>query len=325
MATPTHALAGPALVLAFCLSQALRDVYFGNAFQDVDFFAVILVAFLLSTMLFAAIALLRTRGQLRMLRGKTGTLLALNLTTALAWSSYFFALTHLEPAIVNTVHSGMAPLTVMALAAFGVRLAQNPSIGIGEYVSTAGIALALIGLCWIVLSDSSGLAGTPEAINLAALAAVFVSGTSITISLLICKRLHDDGIGADTVTAVRYLGLIAVAALVLAHKGEIRGIDTPGQLATLAAVATALIVIPLFALQVGIARTAPLTAHIFRALSPVFVFLAQQLDGRLSHSTPTLICILAYAAAAVAGTLAHSWPRSARFRLTPGWLARMRT
>ena len=56
----------------------------------------------------------------------------MNLTTALAWSCYFFGLSHLEPSIVNTLHSGMGPLTVVALAAFGVRLAKTDQIGWGR-------------------------------------------------------------------------------------------------------------------------------------------------------------------------------------------------
>jgi len=52
MATRWHSYLGPALVLVFCLSQAFRDVYFGHVFQGVDFFAVILLAFLASTILF---------------------------------------------------------------------------------------------------------------------------------------------------------------------------------------------------------------------------------------------------------------------------------
>jgi hypothetical protein len=73
-----------------------------------------------------------------------------------------------------------------------------------------------------------------------------------------------------------------------------------------------LIVVPLFVLQLGIARTAPLTAHVLRALGPVFVFGAQQLDGRLSYSWPTLICILAYSGAAVAAAVAHTRPSRPR-------------
>ena len=52
MAKRHHAFLGPALVLVFCVSQAFRDVYFGHVFQGVDFFAVILLAFLASTILF---------------------------------------------------------------------------------------------------------------------------------------------------------------------------------------------------------------------------------------------------------------------------------
>ena len=161
-----------------------------------------------------------------------------------------------------------------------------------------------------------------ESTTILGLAAVATSGASITISLLICKRLHDSGIGADTVTAVRYLALIAIAALVVLNKGELRGIDSASGLTVLAVLATALIVIPLFVLQIGIARTAPLTAHVLRALGPIFVFAAQQLDGRLTYSAPTLICILLYSIVAIMGALAHGVPRWPRWRF---WAARSRT
>src|SRR6266511_3478168 len=117
------ALNGPLLVLAVCVSQALRDVYFANVLQGADFFAVILLAFLLSTLLFGALTTIRRPGDFATLRNHASTVLAINVTTALAWSCYFFALTHLEPAIVHTVHSGMGALTVVVLAACGVRLA----------------------------------------------------------------------------------------------------------------------------------------------------------------------------------------------------------
>jgi hypothetical protein len=298
---------GPFLVLVFCLSQALRDVYFGHVFQHVDFFAVILVAFTLSTLVFGAITAIRTPAQINILRGQIPTVLAMNATTALAWSCYFFALAHLEPSIVNTVHSGMGPLIVMALAACGVSLAKPGMIGRGELWSYGGIALATVALWWVVLSGRSGLPAGEETTSLLALALLTVSGCSITVSLLYSKRLHDHGVSAGAVTAVRYLLLIVLAGCVEACKGRMAGIGSLVDLATLSAASTALIVLPLFALQVGVALTAPLTAHIIRALGPVCVFALQQIDGRLVYSTPTLICIIAYCAAAIAGNLAHGW------------------
>jgi drug/metabolite transporter (DMT)-like permease len=300
-------LIGPLLVMVFCLSQAARDVYFGHLFQRVDFFAVILLAFSLSTVFFGLVALLHTPGEVRALRGHLGTVLAMNASTALAWSCYFYALTYLEPSIVNTVHSAMGPLTVLALAAAGSRLAAPGHLGIAERLAYAGIAASVAALWWVVLSGVSGLTAVSFTPRLSALALLVVSGTSITISLLYAKRLHDHGIGAGTVTAVRYPLLILLAAGVVASNGSLAGIATLGELAMLSMLATVLIALPLFALQVGIARTAPLTAHVIRSLGPVCVFALQQVDGRIAYSTATFVCILAYSACAIAGNLAHGW------------------
>jgi hypothetical protein len=148
----------------------------------------------------------------------------MNVTTALAWISYFFALKHLEPSIVNTVHSGMAPLTVVALAAVGIRPQEEEAVSRREYACHAGLGLSLAGLWWMVFSDHSGLQGQNAESSLLSLAPLLVSGSSITISLLYSKRLHDHGFSAEGVTAVRYLLIIAVATNIEIFKGWPEGI-----------------------------------------------------------------------------------------------------
>jgi multisubunit Na+/H+ antiporter MnhG subunit len=312
-------LIGPAMVMVFCLSQAFRDVALGALFQGVDFFAVILLAFGISTLLFGAIALWRTPDEFRRLHGQLTTVLAMNVTTSIAWCCYFFALSHLEPAIVNTIHSGMAPLTVLAVAPFAPKLAKRGPIGRLEYACYLGIALSLAGLWRVVLAGQSGLAATGPATSLAALALLLVSGSSITLSLLYSKRLHDHGIGAATVTALRY-GLILIVASVALLSGGATGISGAGQLVTIALGATLLVALPTFALQIGIARTAPLTAQIIRALGPVLIFALEQFDHRLVASLPTLVCIVAYSAFVIVGNFAHGWrddPALSRARTIP--------
>jgi drug/metabolite transporter (DMT)-like permease len=301
------ALFGPLMVLVFCLSQAFRDVYFAGLFQGVDFFAVIVIVFGISIAIFSTLTLARARGELLKLRGNLGSVMAMNLTTAIAWTCYFFALTHVEPSIVNTVHSGMAPLTVVALGALGVPLAQQGRVERGEAACYAGIAASLVALWWVVLSGQSGLGHRDIGMSLMGLALVLCSGTSITVSLLYSKRLHDRGIGAEAVTAVRYPLTFALAAAILVLTARPSGIAGPGQFAVIAAAGTVLIVLPTFALQVGIAHTAPLTAQIIRALGPVLVFALEPFDHRLAYSVPTLACILAYSAFAIAGNVLHGW------------------
>ena len=122
-----------------------------------------------------------------------------------------------------------------------------------------------------------GLALTNLAASMAGLALLSVSGISITISLLYCKRLQDCGIGADAVTAARYLLLILFAGTVVLWHGNFGGVDTPRQFTLLSAATTVFIVLPLYAYQLGIGRTTPLTAQVIRALGPVFVFAMESL------------------------------------------------
>ena len=67
-----------------------------------------------------------------------------------------------------------------------------------------------------------------------------------------------------------------------------------GALPLLAIAAFGLIVIPSYSLQLGVARTSPLAVNVMRSLGPIFVFAAQQFDGRLRFSGATLSCILVF-------------------------------
>jgi len=304
-------LAGPLFILLFCVSQALRDVYFGFIFQRIDFFTILLLAFGLSTLGFGAYTLLREPEQLAVLRRDLKAVVAMNLTTALAWSCFFFALSHIEPAIVNTIHSGMAPLTVLALAGFGIRLGGAGTSNRFERASYAVMTAALAGLWIVVLSGHSGAPAQDRWVQFAALCALLVSGTSITLSLLYSKRLHDIGATSASITSVRYWLTIALAAA-MTWRGGMHGIAGPMDFATIAIAAVALIVVPLFSLQAGIGRTPQLTGQVIRALGPVLVFAAQPFDARLSWSGPTLGCIFVYSLAIIAANVFHGWRGQAR-------------
>lgn len=196
-------LLGSLLVLVFTLSQSVRDVYFGSVFQRFDFFLIILVAFSWSTGIFATTTLIGAPSDIAKLRAQFGPIVVANVTTAVAWTSFFFALTYIDPAICNTVHSAMGPLTVVLLGARGVTLAKPGAIGRVEYAGYGGVAASVAALWWVVIGGYSGLASTNLAASMAGLALLSVSGISITISLLYCKRLQDRGVGADAVTAAR--------------------------------------------------------------------------------------------------------------------------
>ena len=300
-------LLGPGLVLVFVVTQAFRDVYFANAFQGIDFFFVIVLAFSLSTVGFAAVTALREPAAFARMRQELPALAWINVTTAIAWISYFFSLKHLQPSVVNTLHSGAGPLTVILLAAFGIHVARASAVNQAERLCYAGLAASLAFLCWAVLAGQSGLRTESLLAIAAGLVLPIVSGVSITVSLLWCKRLNERGIGADAISASRYWLIIVVAVLVELIGERPTGVGNPRDLAILAIVTTVLIVLPLYSLQLGIARTAPLTAHVIRSLGPVLIFGLELADGRIAYSGPILAGIVLYSFFALASNLARGW------------------
>ena len=299
-------LFGPLMVVLFCLSQAFRDVYLGNAFQRVDFLAVILLAFVPSTIFFAALSWWRTPQDWKRIGTQARTILAMNITTGLAWTSYFFGLTHLEPAAVNTLHSGIGPLTVIALGLAGFSIAGKVSMGRLEWACHSGVALTLAAIWIVVIAGWSGLGPVGGHVWLA-LALLVLSGASITISHLYSRRMAEAGFGADTITAVRYGFIMLGAAIALLWQGKSTGVEGTADGAFLGLAAALLIALPLYILQVGVARTPQLTAHVIRSLGPVFVFALQQIDGRLHLSWPILILIVLYSIFVIAANVVRGW------------------
>ena len=300
-------LFGPGLVLLFAVSQAFRDVYFAHVFQGIDVVVVVLLAFSISALVFGAIAWRRAPAEFATMRGEWRAMLWMNATTALAWLSYFTSLKYLQPSIVNTLHSGIGPLTVIALSGFGWHIVKPGPVRRIEYACYAGLAGSLAFLWWVVLAGHSGLAERDPATSLAALALLIVSGACITVSLLLSKRLNERGIGPDTVTAGRYVLIILVAFAAVVF-GDVRtGSARLPEWTILAVAATILIVLPLYSLQVGIARTSPLTAHVIRSLGPVCVFALELVDGRIAYAGLPLLGIVLYSAFSIAANLARGW------------------
>lgn len=294
---------GPPMIFLFCVSQALRDVYLGSVFQGVGVFAVILLAFSISTVVFGGIVLYRRPDDLKAMWAMRSTASAMIVATAVAWPCYFFALTHVEPSIVNTIHSGAGLLLTAGLAGLGSGLTGRGDFHLAQHACNVGVALSLFGLGWIVLAGFSGVRSASLVVQLAALLAVMLSGTAITMSLLYAKRLHNAGVSSEGVTFARYSLLIFVALWVELSRAAPPDHLNSGNLATLAVATTLLMVLPLFALQVGIEHTHPITSHIIRALGPALIFGFQQFDQRIGYSVPTLMLIAMYSLFAIAGSV----------------------
>lgn len=286
--------AGLAFLLVFAVSQAVRDAFFASTFQSVSFFFVAILAFGMSTVAFGGWAWRTRPDEIRILARNIVPFLLLNATTAAAWLLFFFALKNLEPAIVNTLYTGVGPIAVLALSALGVSMAKSGTTGTAERLSYAGVLASLIAVAAVSLFGQSGLSGPEAGIRHAGVACAVIGGVLITVSHMIARRLGDLGVGSAAMMGLRFPLTLAIAVACEFALGEPGMRPGAEALPPLALAAFALIVIPSFFLQLGIARAAPLTVNIMRALGPVFVFAAQQFDGRIQFSGVSLAAILAF-------------------------------
>jgi drug/metabolite transporter (DMT)-like permease len=297
---------GLVFLLIFALSQGVRDALFGNVFQSISFFLVAALAFGASTLCFSGLALLRQPKDFRRLATSPAMFAALNVLTAVAWLSFFFGLKWLEPAVVATLYNGIGPLTVLVLGGLGwIQAKGKPSSG--EWLCYVGLAGVLPALVFVVLTDRSGVTESNPFVQGGALLAVAVGGVTITISHLIARWFNDRGVGSDAVTGTRFLITFCVSATIEAAIGQPATRPPLAAVPLLTLTAFAVVTIPSFALQVGIARASPLAVNIMRSLGPISVFGVQQFDGRLKFSGATLLCIAGFCIFAIAASVLRVW------------------
>jgi drug/metabolite transporter (DMT)-like permease len=291
----------------FSLSVAFRDVYFGNVFQTLSFFGVVVLAFSICTVSFNAIAISNNRSQYVQMLKYWQDIVAVNVFTASAWLAYFFALTHLEPSIVNTLFSGIAPLTLIVLSRSGIYRRALPRTTWLEQLAQLGVLLSLLFLAVVTLRGLAGFNTASMTTQALGLVLALFSGVSITVAGLYSKRLHDAGISAESVLAVRFILLILVSAYALGLRADPSLIQLPTtMLVTLGLAATLLIVFPIYLGQLALVLTSVMTYTVVSALQPALLFVLQLVDPRISYSGYSLAGIITYSLMVMLGAAAHA-------------------
>lgn len=300
--------AGVVFVLLFVAATALRDVYFGWVFQGYRFFDVILPAFAISTVFFLVLVLVRMPGQFRLIRAAWKEAVLANIGSAAAWLSYFYALKLLEPSVVNTIHTGIGPITLAWLGVLGLHISSRARVRPIEHAAHFGILMSLAALSAVVLFGVSGIGGGVTAANILGLFLALFSGVVIALTTDVTKRMHERGVTPSGVLAVRFIGIVVIAAIVAASgTGEGQSLTDMGALAQVSAAGVCLIVVPLYLLQAGIARISAISTWVLLALGPSLVFAAQFMDGRIDYSPFTLACIALYTACAILASLVRRY------------------
>jgi drug/metabolite transporter (DMT)-like permease len=295
---------GVALLVTFLACTSLRDIGLSAVFGRYGFFEVGLAAFGTATGCFLTLVLVFAPAQLRTLRIAWRKVLAVNITTAIAWLSYFASLRFVEPSVTNTVYSGIAPLAVMLFGAWGFKARTEEPVGPTEHAAHLALAGALGILGWIVLSGHSGIAGLSLRDGALGLALAATSGISITAETIVAKRMNEAGVFPAAVLGARFVFVTLIAAGCVAFEGG--SLTAPAELGYLAVAALLLIAAPIYLVQAGLAHTSPMTTSVVLSLGPAFVLTAQVLAGNVATSPYVLSAVALYCAVALLGNLAFA-------------------
>lgn len=290
---------GVVFVLLFVFFSAFRDVYFSGVFQAFSFFEIVVVAFSLCTVCFAALTALKEPRQFPKLLRNWPDVLMVNISTAVAWLSYFYGLQKLEPSIAHTVHVGIGPITITTLACFGVHISRPAPVRSVEKVCHFGVLFSLLLISAVVLAGVSGLGSYGAGAGLLSVAAPYLSGSVITLSGLFAKRMNEKGISPGAILAVRFILIVLVSLIFVQTSESGFAAGSHDQLLYIALAAAALIVLPLYFQQLGIARIPPISTRVVMSLGPILVFLLQAFEERLAYSPYTLTCIVLYSSFAL--------------------------
>jgi drug/metabolite transporter (DMT)-like permease len=200
--------------------------------------------------------------------------------------------------------AGSGPLTIGALERAGVRLVEPARLGALERwcLAVIGLMVTLAGAVALL-----GLSATDQRSAALGVGLTLLSGSAISINILLCKRLHERGVAPAPMLSVRFIGVVVVALALAPFVRTGPSLWSSSGLPTIAGVALLLIVLPLYLNQRGLALASPMTVRIVHAAGPVLVFAIQLLEGRLPASPWSLAVIVGYSASAVVSATARQW------------------
>lgn len=257
--------------------QAIGKVAFGTWLADFPSPLFVLISFSLTAAFFLSLSR-RGAGELAW-----GPLVLLNMSTALTFLCFFYALKLIEPAIVGAVEIGIGPVlaVIITLAMTGVsptKLRILVCIGI------------LAGCAVLAVAAQQGTGFAVEGENAwYGLGASVAAGMGAVLITMASKSLLGRGWKFGAVLAHRFYLILPLSAI-LAFNSDLSGIQWSGDLlVALFIISLVGVLVPLYLLQVGIGRCDPYTVMVTMAALPVITFVFEGFSPVYSWSGLTAV------------------------------------
>lgn len=196
-------------------------------------------------------------------------LITLNVSTALTFLCFFYALGLIEPAIVGAIEIGVGPILVLmiTLVMTGVRPSgQRMMICLGVLFGCIILSLSAM--------KGSGLVGS-QSQHWLGIGASLAAGLGAVLITMASKQLLNQGWKFGAVLAHRFYAIIPIA-LLLSLGSDTSSIEWSGTLIGILLIVSVVgVLAPLYLLQVGIGRCDAYSVMVTMAALPVMTFLLE--------------------------------------------------
>lgn len=267
---------GRAMILLAVSLQAIGKVMFGTWLTHIPSPLFVFVSFALTAALFLSWS--------RHGVGERawGPLLLLNISTALTFLCFFYALKLIEPAIVSAVEIGIGPILTVGITLL-LTAQRPPALRVVVCIGVL-VGCTILGFSAVHGSGFHSF-GMDAWLGLTASVAAGVGAVLITMA---SKSLLKRGWKFGAVLAHRFY-LILPMSFIMAAGTDLAAIEWSGSLvAILLIVSVVGVLAPLYLLQVGIGRCEPYTVMVTMSALPILTFLIEGFSPRYTWSGMTV-------------------------------------
>lgn len=280
-------IAGVSFLILSALLTSVSQVYYANQVQGVHPFLFTGVSFFITALLFNSIAFTQRKQSPISIRSSMGDLVKLNGSSILAFMGFYYALKFIEPAIVSSLEMGVGPFFVIVVTAMVSK--KKIQVTRTQWIITFGTFAASVLLMLTALNGLSGVKVTNTLDFTFGLIASILCGLGAVLCTIYSKKLSLSGWSSSSILAHRFYGIIIISFLMTYDVLPIYFVENIDWILLVTIFG---VTIPTYLLQKGIQYCEPFIVMMSICFIPVFTFLFQLFDPRISWSTPSLIGIL---------------------------------
>ncbi|MGE7543739.1 EamA family transporter [Sporosarcina newyorkensis] len=270
-----------ALILSATLT-ALSQVYYGNRVQSVHPFLFTGISFFITTCYFQWFA--RKQRLPYYWRKAISPLVKLNLSSALTFMGFYYALKYIEPAIVSSLEMGIGPLFVILIALF-----QRKAVTLEKWGIAVGTLLTTFLLIYAVFTGQSATAIQWDVNVLLGIFASVACGLGAVLCTIYSKQLSNEGWTSSMILSKRFYGIILLSFFFTYDLIFDYALENIGWILVITFTG---VLIPMYLLQKGIQYCETFLVMMSLCFIPVITFFLQLFDSRLQWSNLTLVGVL---------------------------------